>query len=134
MYIKNSDGDLVWSHAHRDEVINWFSDQYRTAAERLARRVEEYLHDRKSGVYMDPVFLDWAVSLFDREKSGSGGYIPDYDPQRARQEQTKVGRSISVADVEVYPEDSLAAAYRKGYEHGQAANLDAVVPSSEDEV
>lgn len=69
----STDGSQVWSYRERDQVIDYFSDQFRTAAERLARRVEEYLFDRRSPNYSDPVFLSWAVAQFDHEKTGSGG-------------------------------------------------------------
>lgn len=73
-FITSTDGSTtVWSYRERDQIINWFSDQYRTAAERLARRVEEYLFDRRSPNYQEPVFLSWAIAQFDNEKQGSGG-------------------------------------------------------------
>lgn len=114
-YIDDSEtGGKVWSYRDRDQVIDWFSDQYRTAAERLARRVEEYLHDRRSTQYMDPVYLDWAVAMFDREKASSGGYLPPYDPSKVvRPHAVKPTQQFSAASVDVTltPEHADAAGF-----------------------
>lgn len=119
-YITSSTtGEKVWSYAERDQVINWFSDQYRTAAEKLARRTEEYLFDRQSPYYQDPLYLSWAVAMFDREKTGSGGYIGPYDPERASVQKTPVKphQQFSAADVEVHvPEAAHEAGYVKSPE------------------
>lgn len=72
-YIYDNDGNQVWDYSDRDSVIRWFSDTRHSAAEALARRVEEYLFDRRSPVYQDPSFLAWSVAAYDHDKSSSGG-------------------------------------------------------------
>lgn len=81
-YLIDDSGNKIWSYTDRDQVINWFSDQLRTAAERLARHTEEYLFDDRSPNYRDDVFLSWAVAQYDSEKSGSGSIVnfAEYDP------------------------------------------------------
>jgi hypothetical protein len=132
-YVESSTtGEQHWDYSERDNVIRWFSDQYRTAAERFARRVEEYLHDSRSSQYMDPVYLDWAVAMFDREKQGSGGYLPPYDPMRVAAPKPS-RESISTSSISVEntaAADPLVDAYRAGYEVGYEIGL--TQPAEED--
>ena len=114
-YITSSTtGKRVWSYADRDKVINWNSDQFRTAAERLARRIEEYLFDTESSVYRDDTYLSWCVAMFDQEKAGSGGYQTQYDPDRVALRPPKhSGRPhVSTGNTEVYLPDAY-------HEHAQ---------------
>lgn len=84
-YTYTSEGEQFWDYSSRDEVIRWRVDPQRGAAEQFARRVEEYLYDRRSPVFRDDVFLAWSVAMYDAEKTGSGRYIDsaEYDPERA---------------------------------------------------
>lgn len=69
----DADGKQYWDYSDRDAVIRWFSDTYRSAAEQLARRVEEYLFDTRAANYQNPIYLSWALAQFDHDKTGSGG-------------------------------------------------------------
>lgn len=47
-------------------------DAYRTSAEQLALRVEEFLYDTTSPRFGDAHFLAWSLAAFDHTKQGSG--------------------------------------------------------------
>lgn len=113
-YITNTTtGELAWSTLDRDQVINWSSDQYRTAAERLTKRVEQFLYDDTSDLYHNFEYLGWAVAAFDHEKATSRGYPVEFDPQRARTlPDVRQSQFVSSAPIDVrLPE----AAHQAGY-------------------
>lgn len=102
--ISSTTQDTVWDHTERDQVVRFSSDQYRTAAERFARRVEEFLYDTCSPQFDDTTFLSWAIAVFDREKVSSGGLVQEYDPARVvldEPETPPVSQPISSASAEV---------------------------------